>query len=302
MADRRVHPAGRSTAGRWTALAGAVALAALPVRAQRLEADLVVGAAAAEPGGTVTVGVRLRIEPGWHLYWRNPGDAGLATRVAWDLPAGVSAGALRWPAPVAFGEPPVVGYGYEGETVLLADLRLGAGLAPGAVLPLRAEVEGLLCSEICVPVRTAAGAEVPLARAARPADPAAGALLARYEVLVPRAAAGWRFACEGEGDRLRLAVGVPAGFTPGAPGGIRFHPYERDVIEHGAPQAAAADGAGGFTLLLPRSALRAAPPERLRGALVVPAAGAGRGPAVLEVDVPVSGRNVGGAKGKEQEA
>ena len=50
-------------------------------------------------GRTQTVAVRLHPDDGWHTYWRNPGDTGLPTRVDWQLPDGVTAGAIQWPVP-----------------------------------------------------------------------------------------------------------------------------------------------------------------------------------------------------------
>src|SRR5436190_11147429 len=65
------------------------------------QARLLLDAAAARPGQTVMAGVQLRMEPGWHTYWRNPGqEGGFPTTVTWDLPAGVKAGDIQWPVPV----------------------------------------------------------------------------------------------------------------------------------------------------------------------------------------------------------
>eukprot|EP01042_Synura_sphagnicola_P020361 gene20361-25838_t len=50
---------------------------AAPVRTSHLELELFAGGSAA-PGKTVTIGLRQTIAPGWHTYWRNPGDAGEA--------------------------------------------------------------------------------------------------------------------------------------------------------------------------------------------------------------------------------
>ena len=81
-----------------TAACGGASLAA-PVNAGHLTAELVAQDTAVAPGGTVWVALRQQIEPGWHTYWRNPGDSGLATSVSWVLPKGVTAGELQWPTP-----------------------------------------------------------------------------------------------------------------------------------------------------------------------------------------------------------
>jgi thiol:disulfide interchange protein DsbD len=94
------------------------------------------------------VGVRFDIKPGWHIYWRNPGGAGMATEIGWRLPAGVTAGDVLWPVPISFlqsGEIP--GYGYEDEVVLAAELG-GARLADDDVVG--ASVSWLACRDVCV--------------------------------------------------------------------------------------------------------------------------------------------------------
>jgi len=69
---------------------------------RHVKASLVAETDAVRPGQPLTVGIRLEMEKGWHTYWRNPGDSGLPTRVRWTLPAGFSAGELRWPYPQRF--------------------------------------------------------------------------------------------------------------------------------------------------------------------------------------------------------
>ena len=44
------------------------------------------------PGDSVTLAFVMRPRPGWHGYWRNPGDAGDEPRVGWRLPEGWQAG------------------------------------------------------------------------------------------------------------------------------------------------------------------------------------------------------------------
>ena len=52
-------------------------------------------------------------ENGWHVYWRNPGDSGLATALNWTLPPGVTAGELQWPYPHRSQLGDIVNYGYD---------------------------------------------------------------------------------------------------------------------------------------------------------------------------------------------
>ena len=79
----------------------------------------------------MTVALRLKMKPGWHTYWRNPGDSGLPTTLDWKLPPGVAAGPIQWPAPHALPAGPLVNYGYEGEVLHLVDLKAPPSVAPG---------------------------------------------------------------------------------------------------------------------------------------------------------------------------
>src|SRR4051812_42718456 len=70
-----------------------------------VKASLIAETKGFSPGQALTVALRLQQESGWHTYWQDPGDAGLATTVDWALPAGVKAGPLLWPKPMTFKDP-----------------------------------------------------------------------------------------------------------------------------------------------------------------------------------------------------
>ena len=68
-----------------------VAWSVCPAAAQeaeenRVRAHLVADTPEVRPGSTVRIGIRFEIENGWHIYWRNPGGAGLATAIDFELP------------------------------------------------------------------------------------------------------------------------------------------------------------------------------------------------------------------------
>ncbi len=106
--------------------------------------------AAAKTGETMIVGVQLKMESGWHTYWKNPGDAGQATEIKWQLPPGVTAGNIQWPLPQKLPPAEVTTYGYENEVVLLVPLKLDKGVPPG-LLNLAAKVSWLECKDSCIP-------------------------------------------------------------------------------------------------------------------------------------------------------
>src|SRR5882762_7127180 len=113
----------------WFAAVFAIALAAaLPASAgsatdpHPVTARLVSELSAVAPGATLWVDLHLDIAPGWHTYWRNPGDSGLPTEIAWTLPAGFSAGDIAWPAPERFVVGTIGNYGYHGSADLIVPI------------------------------------------------------------------------------------------------------------------------------------------------------------------------------------
>ena len=69
------------------------------------------------PGSTFTLGVIFDPEPGWHIYWKNPGDSGLAPRFAWQSSGGIAVSAPLWPYPNKIAVGPLVNYGYDKVTI-----------------------------------------------------------------------------------------------------------------------------------------------------------------------------------------
>ena len=76
-----------------------ICLAALTASAAHTHVQLLLSANPARPGDTILAGVDMKMDPGWHTYWKNSGESGMPTSVNWELPRGVSAGEIQWPAP-----------------------------------------------------------------------------------------------------------------------------------------------------------------------------------------------------------
>ena len=130
------------------ALTTAAALASEP---EPVQVELFADSVSLEPGGVVHVGVRLTIEAGWHVYWSNPGDAGLATSLELELPAGFEAGPVLWPIPSRFTQPGgIVGYGYAEEVTLARRVLVPQELPSGGSASFRAVASWLACRERCV--------------------------------------------------------------------------------------------------------------------------------------------------------
>lgn len=96
------------------------------------------------------VGILFDIEPGWHIYWRNPGDSALPTRIQWSLDD-ATVGELKWPAPKVFHEPETgfTTFGYDEQALLGTEMAIRTqGDGP---VTLGASVNFLACKDICIP-------------------------------------------------------------------------------------------------------------------------------------------------------
>ena len=120
---------------------------------QPVKAELIAEHASVRPGGSTRIGVHFELEEGWHIYYKDPGDAGLPTQIAWSAPFG-SFGPLEWPTPQEFLDPgDVRTSGYEGLLVLTSRYTIPAlwDKSPPNPTPITAIVKWLACREICIP-------------------------------------------------------------------------------------------------------------------------------------------------------
>ena len=221
------------------ALFAGAAHAAPVVKTEHVEAELVSEKSAAKAGTPVTVGLKLRMEPQWHTYWKNPGDSGLPTKIEWLLPAGWKAGPIQWPYPHPLPVGPLMNYGYEDEVVLLTELTPPAD-APVGAAPIKARAEWLVCKDICIPEKGELDLVLPIAASEAPGNPRMEAAVARSRGTLPVEAAGWKFDSALQGRTLQVRLTPPDGVN--APDKIRFFPEREGLIEPAAPQKVARDG------------------------------------------------------------
>src|SRR5579864_3927043 len=165
---------------------------ACPAAAQSLggpdhvKASLAAETQGAAPGATVYVALIQKIEPGWHTYWKNPGDAGLPPTIAWTLPTGWRAGDIVWPAPKRLPVGPLMNYGYEGEVILPVPIEAPADARPGQTAHLAADVQMLVCAATCVPQESKLALDLPVTAGAPPPDPTWGDAIARTLAAAPK--------------------------------------------------------------------------------------------------------------------
>ena len=264
-----------------------MALAALlpPVIAHaqqpNITAELVAESERPAPGSIVTLAFRFSPNPGWHGYWKNPGDAGAGMRTEWSLPEGVRAGELRYPVPQTLMIAGLMNYVYEGEHALLVPLSIPAGLAPGTPLPVRVQAEWLACTdEVCVPERGELSLNLIVGDGA--IDPARRAQFDAWRARLPRPL-GSEAMFERAGDRVRIGIPFPDGAEVAEP---YFFALTDGAIDYAAPQQARRDG---NRLVIETAARGGEGLKRLDGVLRI-AEGVGLEVAARPGAVPAGGR------------
>ena len=119
-------------------------------QAEPITIDLISSVKSVSPGSVIEAALRVKMENGWHTYWINPGDSGAAPKIAWVAQKGVSIGDLNFPVPerIEYGE--LVNFGYSDETVWPFEIRVEKDF-PEDLIKLFAEIDILVCSDICIP-------------------------------------------------------------------------------------------------------------------------------------------------------
>jgi thiol:disulfide interchange protein DsbD len=234
---------------------------------------LLAAADAVHPGERILFGVEQTLEPEWHTYWINPGETGVPTRIAWDLPAGASAGAIAWPVPERFRTGPVTSYGYAGRATLLATLTVPQDVRPGTSFPVRARVSWLVCKDVCIPQQAEVGLALPVLAVGMPSGAGPLAVGPAHAALPTTAPGSIHAATDGKAVALTVAgTGVRTTDLDDA----WFYDDARGRIAPGAPQAARIDG----DRLVLRLRAGEQPGARLTGVLVVKTHAAARGYAI----------------------
>ncbi len=186
-------------------------------------ARLALAADTVRPGDTILAGVVLDMNPGWHTYWRNPGESGMATEIKWSLPEGVEAGAIRWPVPDYYDADGLVTYVLHDQAVLLVPLTFASQL-PAGRLQIEADVSWLECEVQCVPGNAVVEATILVGEERKPSADAP--LLDHAESRLPRDGASlnavgvWERSPEDDHRALLLEWAAQ-----GDTGTVRFFPY-----------------------------------------------------------------------------
>ncbi|MGB1557100.1 MAG: protein-disulfide reductase DsbD family protein [Oceanococcaceae bacterium] len=204
-------------------------------------------------GHSLTVGVRLTPDPGWHTYWLNPGDAGRATNAVFSGLPGLQAEQLGWPTPHALREDPLVTYGYSEAHTLLYTLHIPE---QAEAFELQVDVDWLVCKDICIPgsAQLTDFVDIGPLDAARNLD-----VFSAAKTVMPSPASGEPGQFEVVDGALRMA------WPQGQSGPVQVFPAASYLVDHAATPLWAEDGS---RLSWPLAFADAQAPEVLEAVIV----------------------------------
>ena len=239
---------------------------AQPVDGGHARVELITERALAVPGETVWFGLSFEIDPNWHIYWINPGDAGIPPEITWRDSTGIAAdrvGEFKWPLPELLPVVPgqIMDYGYSDQVVLPFPVTIPED-ADGAIL-FEGVADYLICEDVCIPESAEMRLMLSVGAGQLP-DTYGSDLIQAALMQVPPAFAGdVRLSDTGTAWTVSLSGEQVAGQR----GEARFFPYAHEIT-HAADQIAGF-GENGLSLKLTPASADTALPDTLAGIVTV---------------------------------
>ena len=209
---------------------------------RRAEAELIADRVSVAPGDTFYAALKMKMDDGWHIYWRNAGDAGLPPRLI--LEEGTSlpedaVGEFLWPLPhlIPVVEGEIMDYGYDDEVIFAFPVTIPED-ARGE-MRIVAEADYLICESICIPETADVSLTLPVGAPVE--NTVAGAEIGTWISRVPASFAG-EARIDDAAAPWTLSLRQDGGFPEDAQ--IRFFPFAHEISHPAAqPQKAGAEGA-----------------------------------------------------------
>ncbi len=193
--------------------------------------ELVTEASSIAPNHDFLAGLHFVLDPGWHIYWINAGDAGEPPRVDWQLPAGITAGDLQFPAPERLPLGPLMDFGYQHEVLLPIPMRANASLHAGTNAVLRGQLHFLVCSNVCIPGKAEIEQSIPVTAQPGANNPATEPLFIAAERALPRALPVG-MSVQVQQTKTAFVIRV----TGKSAASAEFYPFDQNVIANAALQ------------------------------------------------------------------
>tara|TARA_B110001454_G_C12723308_1_gene436518 strand:+ start:59243 stop:61288 length:2046 start_codon:yes stop_codon:yes gene_type:complete len=189
------------------------------------------------------IGIKFKIDPEWHIYWKNSGDSGAPPKFNFKN-GNYNVGPAQWPIPKRIPVGHLVNLGYEGEAAFLFQIAVTDN---SDKIDLSLNLEWLVCKEECIPGIT----EISLSRPLVEGDSVWSTEIKKqrdsFASRVPRSDdAPWEIKLvEKTEEKLVVAVKVKTGAAP------NLFPIDGDFVNPQSPTVEKVGDESRYTFVLP---------------------------------------------------
>lgn len=181
-------------------------------------------------GQSFWVGFSFKPDEDWHIYWRNPGDSGLAPKIEWQLPQGFQVGEIKWPQPNKIEAAPLISFGYHEEALILVEIKSPSSIDNISELQLSTKVSWLACKVECIPGVTHFNLKLPITNTSPESNPDYFENYNRYKQSYPVKDILNAFSIQQNESEFIIQYN-PSQFIEGI-NIIQFFPYDVNIVDY----------------------------------------------------------------------
>ncbi len=250
----------------FTSLGLAQMAKAAPVDAGNAVVDVISERESIAPGDRFLAALKLDIDEGWHVYWRNAGDAGIAPSINWEFTSGATTGEFIWPAPHTIPLETLMNYGYEDQLILPFEVIAPDNLEVGDSLIMAGKTEYQICLDVCIWENADIELTIPVSEMPEPNVDNGSLIAGAIETSAVEISGSASTVVDGDVLRLSVADDALRSALEDAKK-ARFYPYEHE-IEH-FPEQPIRVGENGAVFDLTLSSLTEKKPMPIAGIIAV---------------------------------
>ncbi len=238
-----------------------------PDKTDHVNVQLVSEVSLVDPGVPFFIGVYFKLEDHWHLYWKNPGDAGLQPEFEWHLPEGFSIGEIQWPYPEKIIDDGLASYGYHNEVLLMAEVIPSLDITNGTEADIRLHAKWLICKEVCIPGKADLNISLPVWSGLKKSNDKWLQKFSEVREKLPILDSDWQISASIADTLLLLNLKNPDLSQLPMLDNLIFFPEQEDIIENAADQILLKTDSG-YKLGIPMNQMRMSDPDSISGVLV----------------------------------
>lgn len=230
-----------------------------------VDTELISEIISVKSGNQFQIAIKMKIKKGWYSYWLNPGDAGMPAEFQWDLPAGFSAGPVKWPYPGSFETGGLVSFGYEGEVLLPVEISIDKNINAGEY-KINLQADYLICKTECIPESSELSMKIIVSDNETKYDLENQNILSENKKMLPLFSEAWLFQSE-QTDTSVIISGFPKFPQMEIPDKVKYYPYEQGIFSNSKKQKYKTVNRK-FTLEVFYELMRQSDPDSLTGVIV----------------------------------